>query len=264
MTILCVDFGSTFTKAAARRRRRQRCSARRRRHDGTQRRRHPRRLPHAARRARGARRRREVLACSSAGGGLRLAVVGYERTSPPRPVTGSGCRRARKVVHVDSGSCRRRRRRRRSGRRARTSSCSSGVPTAATRNVLLHNAARLAKAPCVARVPVVVAGNVEARDEVAATCPRRGRRPSRPGRQRAPADRRHRAGVRAGRDPRGLPAPRHRRQGAVARTRPSPRWSRQRRPTPCCDGVEVLASATGRRRARRRRRRCDDRRLLRA
>jgi len=32
----------------------------------------------------------EVLACSSAGGGLRLAVVGYERSVTPRRVTGAG------------------------------------------------------------------------------------------------------------------------------------------------------------------------------
>ncbi len=91
MTILTVDFGSTFTKAALIADDGTVLGTASTPTTGTQGRgwRHPRRLPRAARPSRRASRRRDVHACSSAGGGLRLAVVGYERDRhrrgrPPR------------------------------------------------------------------------------------------------------------------------------------------------------------------------------------
>ena len=86
-------------------------------------------------------------------------------------------------------------------------------------DVLLHNAARLARARL--RVPVVVAGNADVRDEVLA------RSAARPGcrsrrRQRAAPDRGARPAAGAGGDPGGVPAARDRRQAAVPRVRGSP------------------------------------------
>nr|WP_205863027.1 glutamate mutase L [Planosporangium thailandense] len=106
-----------------------------------------------------------VYMCSSAGGGLRLAVVGYEALvsaeAAARVATSAGAR----VVHVAAG---------------RLDGAAVAALRAAEPDVVLlvggtdggdadtirHNAGRLAAARL--RVPVVVAGNVEARDDVAA------------------------------------------------------------------------------------------------
>ncbi|NJC65632.1 glutamate mutase [Planosporangium flavigriseum] len=102
-------------------------------------------------------------ACSSAGGGLRLAVVGYEALvsaeAAHRVATSAGAR----VVHVAAG---------------RLDTAGVTALRAAQPDVVLlvggtdggdaetvrHNAARLAAARL--RVPVVVAGNADARDDV--------------------------------------------------------------------------------------------------
>ena len=115
----------------------------------------------------------EVLACSSAGGGLRLAVVGYEREVTAEAGHRVGLSAGAKVVHVASGPM-------------------TGADVAALRaaapdlvllvggtdggnaDVLLHNAERLARARLAA--PVVVAGNADAADEVAALLAGTGRR----------------------------------------------------------------------------------------
>ncbi|HEV7145427.1 MAG TPA: glutamate mutase L [Pedococcus sp.] len=105
----------------------------------------------------------EVLACSSAGGGLRLAVVGYEREVTAEAGHRVGLSAGARVVHVASGPM-------------------SGTDVAALRgsrpdlvllvggtdggnaDVLQHNASRIAKSRLAA--PVVVAGNVTAAQEV--------------------------------------------------------------------------------------------------
>ncbi|NUR79918.1 MAG: glutamate mutase, partial [Dermatophilaceae bacterium] len=171
MTILAVDFGSTFTKGALLA------------DDGTV-------LGTASTPTTGTQRRGDILdgyrdlrarlevpedavvrACSSAGGGLRLAVVGYERTVTAQAGHRVGLSAGAKVVHVAAGEL--------------TTADVAGVRAArpdiillvggtdgGNSNVLLHNAARLAKGAVGGHgahaVPVVVAGNVEARDEAAA------------------------------------------------------------------------------------------------
>ena len=105
----------------------------------------------------------EVLACSSAGGGLRLAVVGYEREVTAEAGHRVGLSAGARVVHVASGPM-------------------SGGDVAALRgsrpdlvllvggtdggnaDVLRHNASRLAKSRLGA--PVVVAGNRSAGEQV--------------------------------------------------------------------------------------------------
>ena len=170
MTILAVDFGSTFTKGVLLG------------DDGTV-------LGTAATVTTGTQRRGDVLdgyrslraalevpedaavhACSSAGGGLRLAVVGYERTVTAQAGHRVGLSAGAKVVHVAAG--------------ALTTADIAGLRAArpdmvllvggtdgGNADVLLHNAARLAKAAIGGHgdhaVPVVVAGNSEARDAAA-------------------------------------------------------------------------------------------------
>jgi uncharacterized protein (TIGR01319 family) len=119
-----------------------------------------------------------VRACSSAGGGLRLAVVGYERTVTAQAGHRVGLSAGAKVVHVAAGEL--------------TTADVAGIRASrpdlillvggtdgGNRNVLLHNAARLAKGAIGGHgahaVPVVVAGNVEARDEAAAVLATAGR-----------------------------------------------------------------------------------------
>jgi uncharacterized protein (TIGR01319 family) len=119
-----------------------------------------------------------VRACSSAGGGLRLAVVGYERTVTAQAGHRVGLSAGAKVVHVAAGEL--------------TTSDVAGVRAArpdmillvggtdgGNSNVLLHNAARLAKGAIGGHgahaVPVVVAGNVDARDEAVAVLATTGR-----------------------------------------------------------------------------------------
>ncbi|HET8682665.1 MAG TPA: glutamate mutase L [Micromonosporaceae bacterium] len=101
--------------------------------------------------------------CSSAGGGLRLAVVGYERLVTAQAGYRVGLSAGARVVHVAAG--------RLGG--AGVAALRAGRPDVVLlvggtdggdAEVLLHNAARLAAARL--RVPVVVAGNVEARAQV--------------------------------------------------------------------------------------------------
>jgi uncharacterized protein (TIGR01319 family) len=107
----------------------------------------------------------EVLACSSAGGGLRIAVVGNEEL-----VTAEAGRRVAlssggRVVHVASGGLPRE-----ALRRLRASNPDVvllvGGTDGGNAEVLLSCAAALARARW--RGPVVVAGNVDARPQVAA------------------------------------------------------------------------------------------------
>ncbi|MCW0216389.1 MAG: glutamate mutase L [Pseudonocardia sp.] len=114
----------------------------------------------------------EVLVCSSVGGGLRLAVVGAERLA----ATEAGYRVARsagsRVVHVHSGPLEpqdvRLRRRRRPGGGLRTGGADGGDPA-----VGRHNAARLARARI--RYPIVLAGNIDAREDALALLRATGR-----------------------------------------------------------------------------------------
>lgn len=169
--LLCVDFGSTFTKAAlvdssggllattatpttiatdvldGYRLLRQRLSA----HGEVD----------------------EVLACSSAGGGLRLAVVGYEREVTARAGHRVGLSAGARVAHVVAGPM--------SGadlaelRSARPDLVLLvGGTDGGNAEVLLHNASRMARARLGA--PVVVAGNREVQAEVAELMASTGRR----------------------------------------------------------------------------------------
>jgi uncharacterized protein (TIGR01319 family) len=115
----------------------------------------------------------DVLVCSSAGGGLRLAVVGYEREVTAEAGQRVGLSAGAKVVHVASGPM--------TGddvKALRTASPDLvllvGGTDGGNAQVLLHNASRLAKARLAA--PVVVAGNADAADEVAALLASTGRR----------------------------------------------------------------------------------------
>ncbi|HET9631169.1 MAG TPA: glutamate mutase L [Terrabacter sp.] len=119
-----------------------------------------------------------VRACSSAGGGLRLAVVGYERTVTAEAGHRVGLSAGAKVVHVAAGELT-------AGDAAAVRGARPdivllvGGTDGGNRDVLLHNAGRLARAEIGGRgahaVPVVVAGNVEAREEAAALLATTGR-----------------------------------------------------------------------------------------
>jgi uncharacterized protein (TIGR01319 family) len=115
----------------------------------------------------------QVLACSSAGGGLRLAVVGYEREVTAQAGWRVGLSAGAKVVHVASG--------RLTGpdvhdlRAARPDIVLLvGGTDGGNADVLLHNAERLAHMRVTA--PIVVAGNADAADEVAGVLASTGRR----------------------------------------------------------------------------------------
>ncbi|GAA4396680.1 methylaspartate mutase accessory protein GlmL [Fodinibacter luteus] len=115
----------------------------------------------------------EVLVCSSAGGGLRLAVVGYEREVTAEAGFRVGLSAGAKVVHVASGPM--------SGADVTALRAASpdlvllvGGTDGGNADVLLHNARRLARTRLAA--PVVVAGNTDAADEVAALLASTGRR----------------------------------------------------------------------------------------
>ena len=170
MTILAVDFGSTFTKGVLLA------------DDGTV-------LGTGATVTTGTQRRGDILdgyrelrralevpdgvavhACSSAGGGLRLAVVGYERTVTSQAGHRVGLSAGAKVVHVAAGEL----------STSETAAVRAARPDmvllvggtdGGNADVLLHNAARLATAAIGGHgdhaVPVVVAGNVDAREEAA-------------------------------------------------------------------------------------------------
>jgi uncharacterized protein (TIGR01319 family) len=115
----------------------------------------------------------DVLACSSAGGGLRLAVVGYERSVTAEAGHRVGLSAGAKVVHVSAGSL--------TTTEVATLRAARpdvillvGGTDGGNAEVLLHNCSRLAKARMGA--PIVVAGNVEARAGVAAALESTGRR----------------------------------------------------------------------------------------
>ncbi|MBL6276307.1 glutamate mutase L [Micromonospora fiedleri] len=103
------------------------------------------------------------LVCSSAGGGLRLAVVGYEPLVTAQAGRRVGLSAGANVVHVAAG---------RLGRGELTALRAAradvvllvGGTDGGDAETLLHNATRLARARF--RVPVVVAGNGDVRDEV--------------------------------------------------------------------------------------------------
>ncbi len=106
------------------------------------------------------------LVCSSAGGGLRLAVVGYEPLVTAEAGQRVGLSAGARVVHVAAGRL----------DRAALSALRAAAPDVVLlvggtdggdADVLTHNAARLAGTRL--RVPVVLAGNVEAREQVLAT-----------------------------------------------------------------------------------------------
>jgi uncharacterized protein (TIGR01319 family) len=115
----------------------------------------------------------QVLACSSAGGGLRLAVVGYERSVTAEAGHRVGLSAGAKIVHVAAGPM-------------TTTQVAAlratrpdvillvGGTDGGNAEVVLHNGSRLAAARLGA--PVVVAGNVEARAEVARALESTGRR----------------------------------------------------------------------------------------
>jgi uncharacterized protein (TIGR01319 family) len=107
----------------------------------------------------------EALACSSAGGGLRLAVIGHERLISAEAGYRVALSAGAKVVHVAAGPL--------SGPGLTALRAASpdvvllvGGTDGGDEKVLLHNASRLARNRI--RVPVVLAGNVKARDEALA------------------------------------------------------------------------------------------------
>ncbi|MCH8612154.1 glutamate mutase L [Arsenicicoccus dermatophilus] len=115
----------------------------------------------------------EVLVSSSAGGGLRLAVVGYERRVTAEAGHRVGLSAGAKVVHVAAGEL--------SGLDVRELRAARpdvvllvGGTDGGNADVLLHNATRLARMRV--KTPIVVAGNVEVRDQVAEVLASTGRR----------------------------------------------------------------------------------------
>ncbi|MEV4755087.1 glutamate mutase L [Micromonospora sp. NPDC049559] len=101
--------------------------------------------------------------CSSAGGGLRLAVVGYEELVTARAGQRVGLSAGARVVHVAAG------RLDGAGLRAVRAARPDvlllvGGTDGGDAEVLTHNATRLARARW--RTPVVLAGNVDAREEL--------------------------------------------------------------------------------------------------
>ncbi|WP_433789914.1 glutamate mutase L [Actinoplanes sp. CA-252034] len=109
--------------------------------------------------------------CSSAGGGLRLAVVGYEQLVTAEAGHRVGLSAGAQVVHVAAGPM--------TGpdltrlRAARPDVLLLvGGTDGGDAETLLHNARRLAAARI--RLPVVLAGNVEVRDEALAVMTGRG------------------------------------------------------------------------------------------
>ena len=149
--------------------------------------------------------------CSSAGGGLRLAVVGYERLVTARAAQQVGLTAGARVVHVAAG------RLDRAGlaelRAARPDVVLLvGGTDGGDAEVLVHNGRRLGTARL--RVPVVVAGNADARETVVAGLRARAVPVDRH-RERAAPHRRSEPRACACRAARGLPAARHRRQETV-------------------------------------------------
>lgn len=159
--VVCVDVGSTFTKAAL---------VDTAGGDLLGSAAHPTTLDtdvmdgvDACRAALGAGAEVPTLACSSAGGGLRLAVVGYEREVTAEAGYRVGLSAGARVEHVASGPM----------SSAEVAALRAARPDVVllvggtdggNAEVLRHNAGALAAGRL--RVPVVVAGNVDARDEV--------------------------------------------------------------------------------------------------
>ena len=115
----------------------------------------------------------ETLVCSSAGGGLRIAVVGYEREVTAEAGHRVALSAGGRVVHVSAGAL--------TGVGVRELRASSpdlillvGGTDGGNAEVLQHNATRLANARVM--MPIVVAGNAHVADEVAAELTRTGRR----------------------------------------------------------------------------------------
>jgi uncharacterized protein (TIGR01319 family) len=104
----------------------------------------------------------EVLACSSAGGGLRLAVVGQERLVSAEAAYRVALSAGAKVVHVSSGELDGAGIRALRAARPDVVLLAGGTDGGDTR-VLLHNARRLAvnRIAC----PIVLAGNTAVREE---------------------------------------------------------------------------------------------------
>lgn len=112
-----------------------------------------------------------IYLCSSAGGGLRLAVVGYEPLVTAEAGQRVGLSAGARVVHVATGKL--------TGatRAALLASRPDvillvGGTDGGDADVLTHNAHRLSTARL--RIPVVVAGNADARDAVCTELGRRG------------------------------------------------------------------------------------------
>ena len=105
----------------------------------------------------------DVRVCSSAGGGLRLAVVGYERVVTAEAGARVGLSAGAKVVHVSSGPLDRHKLAALAATRPDVVLVVGGTD-GGDAEVLRHNASRLAVAG--PRLPYVVAGNVDVRDEV--------------------------------------------------------------------------------------------------
>ncbi|GGB82683.1 glutamate mutase [Knoellia flava TL1] len=115
----------------------------------------------------------ETLVCSSAGGGLRVAVVGYEREVTAEAGHRVALSAGGRVVHVSAGAL--------TGEGVRALRAAEpdlvllvGGTDGGNADALRHNASRLANARL--RAPIVVAGNAEVADEVAAELDRTGRR----------------------------------------------------------------------------------------
>jgi uncharacterized protein (TIGR01319 family) len=169
--VLCVDFGSTFTKAVL-------VDT----DDGTlvATASHPTTIRTdvldgytAIRSSLAGERVDDVLACSSAGGGLRLAVVGYERVVTAEAGHRVGLSAGAKVVHVAAGEL----------TRADVEQLRASRPDVVllvggtdggNAEVLCHNARRLGIGRVAA--PVVLAGNAQASDAAAHELRSRGRR----------------------------------------------------------------------------------------
>jgi uncharacterized protein (TIGR01319 family) len=113
----------------------------------------------------------ETYVCSSAGGGLRLAVAGYESLVTAEAGHRVGLSAGAQVVHVAAGPL--------DGRAVAALRAARpdvvllvGGTDGGDAEVLLHNAHRLGTSRL--RVPVVLAGNAGARDEAAALLAARG------------------------------------------------------------------------------------------
>jgi uncharacterized protein (TIGR01319 family) len=158
MIVVCVDVGSTFTKAAAVQDGRLVATGSHRTTVETD----VLQGLDAAVEATGVKPDR-LLVCSSAGGGLRLAVIGYERLVTAEAGYRVGLSAGAKVVHVAAGKL----------DRAALSQLRAARPDVVLlvggtdggdQQIVTHNATRLAGARW--RIPVVLAGNADCRSEV--------------------------------------------------------------------------------------------------